>query len=61
MALKAKCPECGKKAEVDDDLSHIKCEYCGFCIPYEQYIEIMKERAVAMTDNFQTSWDRRPL
>ena len=61
MVLGAKCPKCGEKAKVDDDMSKVTCEHCGFCVQYEKYLEIMKERAVGITDEFQASWDRRPF
>lgn len=61
MVLGAKCPQCGEKAKVDDDMSKVTCENCGFCVQYEKYLEIMKERAVGITDEFQASWDRRPF
>jgi Zn finger protein HypA/HybF involved in hydrogenase expression len=59
--LEAKCPHCGKKAEVDDELSEVKCSHCGFVASYDVYIEIMKGKAVDIADNFQMSWDRNPF
>src|SRR5690606_26219785 len=40
--LEAKCPECGKKAVVNDEMSEVKCSHCGFSTTYDDYIEIMK-------------------
>jgi endogenous inhibitor of DNA gyrase (YacG/DUF329 family) len=59
--LEAKCPECGKKAEVNDEMSEVKCGHCGFSATYDDYIEIMKGKAVDIADNFQASWDRNPF
>jgi endogenous inhibitor of DNA gyrase (YacG/DUF329 family) len=59
--LEAKCPNCGKKAEVNDNLSEVKCGHCGFFSSYNDYIEIMKGRAVDLSDNFQMNWDRNPF
>jgi len=59
--LEAKCPECGKKAEVNDEMSEVKCRYCSFSASYDEYIEIMKGKAADIADNFQASWDRNPL
>jgi endogenous inhibitor of DNA gyrase (YacG/DUF329 family) len=59
--LEAKCPECGKKAEVNDEMSEVKCAHCGFSASYDDYIEIMKGKAVDIADNFQSTWDRNPF
>ena len=59
--LEAKCPECGKKAEVNEEMSEVKCEHCGFSASYDNYIEIMKGKAVDIADNYQTSWDKNPF
>jgi len=59
--LEARCPECGKKAQVNDEMSEVKCSYCGFSATYDDYIEIMKGKAVGMADNFQSGWDRNPF
>jgi hypothetical protein len=59
--LEAKCPECGKKAEVNDEMSEVKCAYCGFLASYDEYIEIMKGKAVDIADSYQTTWDRNPF
>ncbi|MGA8912097.1 MAG: zinc-domain-containing protein [Nitrososphaeraceae archaeon] len=53
MVLEAKCPDCGKRAEVDDDMGEVKCKQCGFNASYDEYIEIMKGKAVTMADDFQ--------
>ena len=59
--LEAKCPDCGKKALVDDEMTEVKCSHCGFVAPYDDYIEIMKSKAVDFADNFQMSWDKNPF
>jgi ribosomal protein L37E len=59
--LEAKCPECGKKAQVDDEMSKVECAHCGFSRSYDEYIEIMKGKAVDIADNFQANWDRNPF
>jgi endogenous inhibitor of DNA gyrase (YacG/DUF329 family) len=59
--LEAKCANCGKKAEVNDEMTEVKCTYCGFFSSYEDYIEIMKGKAVDISENFQMSWDRNPF
>ncbi len=61
LMLEARCPECGKKAMVNDEMSEVKCSHCGFIASYDDYIEIMKGKAVDIVDNFQMNWDRNPL
>ena len=53
MVLEAKCPQCDKRAEVNDDMSRVECKYCGFELSYDEYIEVMKGKAVTMADDFQ--------
>jgi Zn ribbon nucleic-acid-binding protein len=59
--LEAKCPECGKRAKVSDDMSAVNCDHCGFHAAYDDYIEIMKEKAQNLSEEFQMKWDRRPF
>jgi len=59
--LDAKCPECGKKAQVNDEMSEVRCGNCGFSSTYDDYIETMKGKAVDIADNYQTNLDRNPF
>ena len=59
--LEARCPECGKKAQVDDEMSKVKCEHCGFTAGYDDYIEIMKGKALTLTDDYQMNLDKNPM
>lgn len=59
--LEAKCPHCGKKAEVNDDMTNVKCSHCGFSASYDDYIEIMRGKATDIASNFQMNWDRNPF
>jgi hypothetical protein len=61
VVIKAKCPNCGGKAEIDDDMSFVKCESCGFNASYDSYFETMKERAISMADDFQFKSDKKPI
>ncbi len=56
MVIEAKCPQCGKRAEIKEDMSEVECKQCGSHVLYDEYIEIMKGRAVSMADDFQTNW-----
>jgi Zn ribbon nucleic-acid-binding protein len=58
MILEAKCPQCNRKAQVDNDMSEVKCGYCGFHTIYDTYIEIMKNKAVNMADEFNMNLDK---
>jgi hypothetical protein len=61
MVLEAKCPKCDKRAEVDEEMIEVICKHCGFQASYDDYVEMMKDRAVNITDEFQMNWDRRPI
>jgi DNA-directed RNA polymerase subunit RPC12/RpoP len=61
MILEAKCPDCGKRAEVSDDMSEVRCKECGFHVSYDEYIEMMKGKALSLADDFQMNSDRHPL
>ena len=61
MVLEAKCPECSRGAEMDDDTQEINCRYCGFHASYDEYLEKMKGRAEVMADEFAATSDKRPF
>ena len=50
--MDAKCPHCEKIAVLDDDVTIVKCTYCGFEAEYEKYLEIMKEKVGELVANF---------
>jgi ribosomal protein S27E len=51
--LDAKCPKCDNKAQVNEEMTAVKCENCGYLDNYENYINTMKSKAENMADNFQ--------
>ncbi|MGH9996797.1 MAG: hypothetical protein ACRD7F_02160, partial [Nitrososphaeraceae archaeon] len=59
--LDAKCPKCDKTAQVNDDMTEVTCTYCLTKIPYEEYIEIMKEKALNMGIEFHDNLDKNPF
>jgi hypothetical protein len=61
VALKAKCPQCDKSAQVNEQMTEVICRYCRFRASYDDYIEMMKDRAAGMIDSFQMKWDRNYL
>jgi Zn ribbon nucleic-acid-binding protein len=56
--IEAKCPNCTKRATVDENLTKVNCRACGFTTSYEDYLEIMKSKAVQMADDLQMDWDK---
>jgi hypothetical protein len=56
--IEAKCPNCSYKATVDENLTRVSCRACGFTASYEDYLEIMKSKAVQMADDLQLDWDK---
>lgn len=59
--LEAKCYKCDKKAEVNDEMTEVNCSHCLAKISYEEYIEIMKEKALNMSTEFHSNWDKNPF
>ena len=59
--LEAKCYKCDKKAEVNDEMTEVNCSHCLAEISYEEYIEIMKEKALNMGIDFQNNLDKNPF
>lgn len=61
MVLDAKCVTCSKNATVNDDMKEVSCTHCGFHSSYDEYIELMKEKALNMSTDFQINLDKNPL
>ena len=59
--LEAKCYKCDKKAEVNDEMTEVNCSYCLAKISYEEYLEIMKEKALNMSTEFHSNLDKNPF
>ena len=56
MVIEAKCHQWVKRSEINEDMSEEDCKQCGFHVFYDEYIEIMKGRAVNLADDFQMDW-----
>ena len=56
--IEAKCPTCANKALVNEEMTEVKCRSCGFTAAYDNYIEIMKSKALQMADNIHLDWDK---
>lgn len=50
--MDAKCPQCEKIARLDEDITIVKCAYCGFEATYDNYLDIMKEKVGEIVANF---------
>jgi tRNA(Ile2) C34 agmatinyltransferase TiaS len=59
--IEARCPKCGKKAQVDDEMANVRCNFCNYSATYDEYIELMKDKALMMADDFQMNWDKNPF
>lgn len=56
--IEAKCPNCTHKAVVDENITEVNCRSCSFTASYEEYLEIMKSKAVQMADDLQMNWTK---
>ena len=50
--MDARCPECGRAATLDEQVQNVDCPHCGFHAGYEDYLEIMKEKAINMSSDY---------
>ena len=57
--IEAKCPNCSHKAVVDENMTEVNCRFCSFTSSYEEYIEIMKSKALQMADDIQLNWTKK--
>ncbi len=53
--MDAKCPECSNIAFLDENITTVVCDHCGFKSTYDEYIEIMKEIAITLTYDYVTN------
>ena len=53
--MDAKCPKCEKKAQVNEDMTRVKCTFCGYDATFDEYMEHMKERVGGIATNFKES------
>ena len=50
--MDARCPECEQVAKTDNDLTKVICQHCNFESTYDEYIEIMKNKAINMATDY---------
>jgi len=53
--MDAKCPKCEKKAQVNAEMTRVKCTYCSYEDTFDAYMEQMKERVGGIVTNFKES------
>ena len=50
--IRARCPQCGADAQMDDGATRVECKKCGYADSYDSYIESMKGRAQEMASDY---------
>ena len=48
--MKIVCPDCRKAAELSDDFSFVKCEFCKLNMTYGEYVKYVAYRDVRYRD-----------
>jgi Zn ribbon nucleic-acid-binding protein len=51
--MDAKCPICEKRARVNEEMSLVKCEFCGYEDTFDEYMKKMDERVGSLVSDFQ--------
>ena len=41
--MDAKCPNCEMRAEVNDEMTKVKCKFCGYEDIFNEYMKKMEE------------------
>ncbi|MFB5598864.1 MAG: zinc-domain-containing protein [Nitrososphaeraceae archaeon] len=59
--MEAKCHKCENKAVVDDEMKIVTCPNCLSQISYEEYLEVMKNRALNMGFEFNNDFNKNPF
>ncbi|MDX1372162.1 MAG: zinc-domain-containing protein [Nitrososphaeraceae archaeon] len=59
--LEAKCHKCNNKALVDDEMRIVSCQNCHSEISYDEYLEIMKNKAINMGFDFNNDLNKNPF
>lgn len=59
--LEAKCHKCENIAVVDDEMKIVACPNCHSKISYEEYLEVMKNRALNMGFEFNNDLNKNPF
>ncbi len=57
--MDAKCFNCNNKADFNIEKNIIICKKCNLEIGYDEYLEIMKEKALSLADDIQNNLDKQ--
>lgn len=49
----AKCPQCERRAQVNEEMTKVKCENCGYEDTFDEYMKKMEERVGSIVSDFQ--------
>ncbi len=51
--MDARCPNCDEKAQVNEEMSEVKCGFCGYEDPFNEYMKKMEERVTCIIIDYQ--------
>jgi len=51
--MDAKCPNCEHRAKVNEEMSKVKCEFCGYEDTFDEYMKKMEERVSGIVSDYQ--------
>jgi len=51
--MDAKCPNCEKRAKVDEEMTKVTCEFCGYEDTFDNYMKRMEERVGSIVSDYQ--------
>lgn len=51
--MDAKCPKCERKAQVNEELLRVKCDFCGYEDTFDEYMKKMEERVGGIVSDYQ--------
>lgn len=51
--MDAKCPNCEMRAEVNDEMTNVKCKFCGYEDIFNEYMKKMEERVSGIVFDHQ--------
>ncbi|MEM2759223.1 MAG: hypothetical protein QXU32_09590 [Nitrososphaerales archaeon] len=51
--MDARCPNCGKRAKINEDMTVVKCDSCGYEDAFNSYMKKMEERVRSIVSDYQ--------
>lgn len=52
IPMDARCPKCDRRAQLDDEVTRVVCPHCGFEASYDEYLQMMTDKAVNMASDY---------